>query len=114
MPLYLGYNKYNKLFWLTKLYNHNGRSRWFNQSFSNLLNCLEDILLTNNVLPISIYEAKKCKTVLGMSYKKTHACPNDCILYCKSYQNLNEYPTCRELMWENQKMVETKRPKPST
>lgn len=40
--------------------------------------------------------------VLGINYKKIHACSIDFILYLKGYENLNEFPTYRESRWKKQ------------
>lgn len=34
-----------------------------------------DMLLVNNEMPLSMYEAKKTLNALGMGYEKIHACP---------------------------------------
>jgi len=31
---------------------------------------------------------------MGMEYPKTHACPNDCILYRKEFETLTKWPKC--------------------
>ena len=42
---------------------------------------IESMLPEDNTLPKNHYEAKKILCVVGMEYRKTHVCPNDCILY---------------------------------
>ncbi|XP_006429639.2 uncharacterized protein LOC102623946 isoform X2 [Citrus sinensis] len=101
-PLYPGCSKYTKLSGLLKLYNVKGRYGWSDKSFSELLICLQDIFPEDNLLPLSIYEAKKTMSVLGVQYEKIHACPNDCILYRKNYENLVECPSCGQSRWKNQ------------
>ena len=32
---------------------------------------------------------------LGLSYNKIHACPNDCMLYRKEYENYTECHVCK-------------------
>ncbi|KAL6286413.1 hypothetical protein ACE6H2_010803 [Prunus campanulata] len=41
-----------------------------------------------------MYEAKKTLCALGLSYEKINACPNDCILYRKEYEDSTNCPTC--------------------
>lgn len=101
-PLYPSCTKYTKLSGLLKLYNVKGRYGWSDKSFSELLICLQDIFPEENLLPLSIYEAKKTMSVLGVQYEKIHACPNDCILYRKNYENLVECPSCGQSRWKNQ------------
>src|SRR5262249_19427451 len=103
--LYDECTKFTKLSALVRLFNlkaANGRS---NKSFNDLLQLLGDMLLENNVLPISMYEAKKNLSSLEIDYEKIHACPNDCILYRKEYQNRNDCPNCGVLRWKLRKEV---------
>ena len=79
-PLYPSCIKFTKLSALVKLYNVKARYGWSDKSFSDLLQILVDMLLVNNEMPLSMYEAKKTLNALGMEYKKINACPNDCIL----------------------------------
>jgi len=53
------------------------------------------MLLEENTLPNRNYEAKKIISPMVMKYKKTHACPNDCILYRKDFELLKSYLRCR-------------------
>ncbi|KAK9212492.1 hypothetical protein WN943_001874 [Citrus x changshan-huyou] len=99
-PLYPGSNKFTKLSSLVKLYNIKGRYGWSNSSFSDLFSALSDMLPEGNDLPVSMYEAKKTMSALGLEYIKIHACPNDCILYRKEYESLSNCPTCGESRWK--------------
>ncbi|KAK9204212.1 hypothetical protein WN943_014470 [Citrus x changshan-huyou] len=99
-PLYPGSNKFTKLSALVKLYNIKGRYGWSDSSFSDLLSALSDMLSEGNDLHVSMYEAKKTMSALGLEYIKIHACPNDCILYRKEYESLSNCPTCGESRWK--------------
>jgi hypothetical protein len=56
---------------------------------------VKKMLLKDNELPASTYEAKKIVYPLGLEVPKIHACPNDYILYCgEEYENLNACPVC--------------------
>ncbi|CAL2276859.1 unnamed protein product [Prunus armeniaca] len=50
-----------------------------------------------------MYEARKTFCALGLSYEKTHACPNDCILYRKEYEHSTHCPTCGISRWKEGK-----------
>ena len=43
---------------------------------------------------MATYEAKKVVCPLGLEAQKTHACPNDSILYRGEYENLDSCPVC--------------------
>jgi hypothetical protein len=47
-----------------------------------------------NKLPITTYAAKQVICPLGLEIQKIHACPNDYIIYCGEYKNLNAFPVC--------------------
>ncbi|KAL9667146.1 hypothetical protein QQ045_001495 [Rhodiola kirilowii] len=53
------------------------------------------MLPEGNTLPNRTYKAKKVMCSMGIEYKKTHACPNDCILYSNAHTDLTEYPVCK-------------------
>ncbi|KAL6326328.1 hypothetical protein AAG906_005522 [Vitis piasezkii] len=84
-PLYPGCMKYTKLSALVKLYN---------------LKTHYDMLPLNNEMSLSMYEAKKTSSALGMEYQKIHACPNDCILYRNQYKDTITCPTCGKSRWK--------------
>ncbi|BBN70421.1 transposable element gene [Prunus dulcis] len=62
-----------------------------------------DLLPEGNTIPTSMYEAKKTLCALGLSYEKMHACPNDCILYRKEYEDSTNCPTCGISRWKEGK-----------
>ena len=45
-------------------------------------------------MPTNHYEAKKILCTMGMKYRKIHACPTDCILYRKEFEQLHKCPRC--------------------
>ncbi|XP_073120199.1 uncharacterized protein [Henckelia pumila] len=58
------------------------------------------MLPDHNELPLSYYDAKKSFSALGMNYVKIHACPNDCILYRKEFEDLSNCPICGMSRWK--------------
>ena len=58
-------------------------------TFTEFLEAFEDMLPDGNVMPKSAYYAKKLINPLGLGYTKIDACPNDCVLYRKEYENLD-------------------------
>lgn len=50
----------------------------------------------NNTLLKCSYDAKKILCLIGLDCVKILACLNDYILYRKEYENLKEFPRCRE------------------
>ena len=70
------------------------------KGFEKLLKILKKKLPKDNELPDSTYAAKKVVCSLGLEVQKIHACPNDCILYCGAYKDLNTCPVCGALRYK--------------
>ena len=92
--IYPGCTRFTKLSALLRLYNLKAKHGWSDKSFSELLSLLGELLPKDNEMPSSFYEAKKTLCSLGMPYEKIHACPNDCILYRKKFENEVSCPVC--------------------
>ncbi|XP_019178174.1 PREDICTED: uncharacterized protein LOC109173401 [Ipomoea nil] len=99
-PLYAGCTTFTKLSAVVKLYNLKVKYSWSDASFTDLLDLFAKMLPTDNVLPSSLYEAKRSLVALGMDYEKIHVCPNDCILYWKENANCTNCPTCGTSRWK--------------
>src|SRR3954467_5861511 len=70
------------------------------KGFEKLLKILKKKLPKDNELPDSTYAAKKVVCPLELEVEKIHACPNDCILYCGAYKDLNACPVCGALRYK--------------
>ncbi|XP_073153400.1 uncharacterized protein [Henckelia pumila] len=99
-PLYPGCSKFTRLSAVVKLFNLKAKYSWSDKSCTDLLNLLGEMLPDDNELPLSFYDAKKSLCALGITYEKIHACPNDCILYRKEYEDMNSCPTCGMSRWK--------------
>lgn len=102
-PLYDGCKNFTKLSFLVTLFNLKAKSGWTISSFTELLKILRSAFPEDNKVVKSFYEAKKILSTLGMKYEKIHACPNDCILYRKEFEDLDECPVCNESRWKKGK-----------
>ncbi|KAA0043012.1 transposase [Cucumis melo var. makuwa] len=102
-PLFPGCKRFTKLSALVRLYNLKVRFGWSNASFSKLLATISELLPENNKMLISMYEAKKTLTALGLSYQKIDACPNDCCLYRKDLADISRCPKCNISRWKTSK-----------
>ena len=99
-PLYTGCIGFTNLSVLVRLYNFKTKYGWSDASFNELLSFWGDVLPKGNLMPTSIYEAKKTLCALGMQYEKIHACPNDCILYRNANKDVDVCPNCSESRWK--------------
>ena len=52
------------------------------------------MLQEGNTLSNRNYKAKKIVCLMGMEYRKIHACPNDCILYQNDFELLKSCLRC--------------------
>lgn len=102
-PLFNGCKTFTKLSFLVKLFHLKASGGWTNSSFTGLLETLVKAFPKGNKVPSSMYEAKKTLSTLGMKYEKIHSCVNDCILYRKQYEELDECPVCKESRWKKGK-----------
>ncbi|XP_074574068.1 uncharacterized protein LOC141830561 [Curcuma longa] len=108
-PLYPGCTKFTKLSAIVQLYNLKAKYSWSDNSFTDLLILFGEMLPASNELPLSLYDAKKSLCAMGMTYKKIHACPNDCVLYWKEYEDFIDCPTCGMSRWKlakNSRIIE--------
>ncbi|KAL2922688.1 Cadherin EGF LAG seven-pass G-type receptor 1 [Bienertia sinuspersici] len=88
-----------KLAYIVKLLHMKVLYNWCDSSSDSLLKFERQAWGIN--IPDSYYEAKKLIKDLGLDYLKIDAFENDCILYWKENENLNECPTCGLLRWKN-------------
>jgi len=94
-PLYPGCKKSLTLFSVVlSLVNVKARYGWSDKSFTLLLNVVQGMLLEENTLPKSYYEAKKILCPMGMEYQKIHACLNDCILCRDEFEEMHKCRRC--------------------
>jgi len=76
------------------LVNVKAKYGWSDKSFSSLLQIVPDMLIEENTLPKSYYQANKILCPMGIEYQKIHACPNDCILYRHEFEEMHKCPWC--------------------
>ncbi|XP_054821343.1 uncharacterized protein LOC129320126 [Prosopis cineraria] len=93
-PLYEGCIEFTLLSAVLELYNLKETSGWSDTSFSSLLSLIKLMLSKNNKLPGRLYDAKKVLRIVSLSYKKMHACLNNCILFRNEYEELTHCPKC--------------------
>eukprot|EP00268_Persea_americana_P019667 TRINITY_DN2010_c0_g2_i4.p1 TRINITY_DN2010_c0_g2~~TRINITY_DN2010_c0_g2_i4.p1 ORF type:complete len:465 (-),score=57.82 TRINITY_DN2010_c0_g2_i4:857-2251(-) len=103
IELYPGSTKFSKLSFLVRLFHLKCLNGWSNKSFDMLLELLKEALPVGEMLPKNHYESKKILRDLGLHYIKIDACPNDCMLYWKEYENTNECTICGESRWKSMK-----------
>ncbi|XP_021750185.1 uncharacterized protein LOC110715784 isoform X2 [Chenopodium quinoa] len=107
-PLYLGCKKYTRLSAILRLYNLKAGHGLTDNSFTEILDLIKDMLPNDNVLPRRTYEAKKMLCSMGLPYEKIHACPNDCVLYQNDLDSLKNCPVCNVSRYKEKEGVHDK------
>jgi len=80
-PLYHGCDHTTKMNFLVESFNWKSKHVLSDACYGDFLEFIKDLLPEENLVPLTVNNAKKTLSVLGMDYEKIHACPNDCILY---------------------------------
>ncbi|KAK3227327.1 hypothetical protein Dsin_007189 [Dipteronia sinensis] len=87
IPLYPGCTKYTRMSATIALFKHKATHGLSDNSFDELLQIIRDILPQENTLPDSLYSCKKLLKMFDLGYQKIHACPKDCCLFRKEFEN---------------------------
>jgi len=78
--LYVSSTMFTRLSTVLRQININMTNGWMDKSFTKLLVLLNERLLDGNTLHTCNYDDKKILCLIGMEYKRIHACPNDFII----------------------------------
>ncbi|XP_074283770.1 uncharacterized protein LOC141608307 [Silene latifolia] len=97
--LFPGCKKFSKLSFVIRLFLYKILHGISNVTFNNLLQLLRD-MVPEAKIPGNFTEAKKIVRDLGLDYKKICACPNDCMLYWKEFENAEECYKCHASKWK--------------
>lgn len=108
-PLYPSCMKYTKMSALVVLFKHKITNGLSDKGFGEILTILCDMLPGDNTLPNSMYTAKKMLRTFGLGYDKIHACVNDCCLFRKDKDNMDECPKCGSSRWKVDERTEKTR-----
>jgi hypothetical protein len=98
--LYSNCEGFSKLSFIVELYQLKCLNGWSDTSLDSLLKLLKNVLPKGNIVPESIYEARKVIRGLGLNYVKIDTCINDCILYRNEYAKEKQCPVCGESRWK--------------
>lgn len=94
--VYPGCKKYTLLKFVITMFHLKVSGKWTNKSFDMLMGVLLELLPEGNLVPKSIYEAKKFLRDLGLGYETIHACQHDGALFWKDNSTLEQCPVCGE------------------
>ena len=92
-PLYSGCCLDNTLLdFVVKMIEQKVEEKWSNKSFNNVMQIQRALLLDSNLVPDSIYTAKKILHDLGLGCEHIDACQNDCTLFWNENIDLDKCP----------------------
>jgi hypothetical protein len=91
---------YTRFSFVVKLLHIKSFYRISNVAFSVILKLLS-LAFPQCCVPASYKEAKKLIKVLGLGYESIHVCPNNCVLFQKDYEKINECPVCGASRWKD-------------
>ncbi|RYQ90476.1 hypothetical protein Ahy_B09g096558 [Arachis hypogaea] len=98
--LYPGCSKFSKLSFLVRLYHIKSMCGVSDKAFRKILELLAEAF-EHARIPSTVHDAKKVIRKLGLAYKKIDACPNDCMLYQGSDEELTKYKRCGTSRWKH-------------
>jgi len=110
-PLFPEGSSMSLLYFIAKLMHIKVINKWTNTSFDQLLDFIKDAFPMAKNIPQSHYEAKKKLRNIGLGYDQIHACVNDCFLFWKDDDKLNNCPVCNESRWVDENKKGEKVPK---
>ncbi|XP_022003765.1 uncharacterized protein LOC110901234 [Helianthus annuus] len=94
--LYPGCTKYSSIDFLAKLLNIKDTYHLQNEAVDRILSLLRESMLEGNKIPPSYYVAKKTFKKFGLAYEMIDVCTNDCALFWKENESLQNCPVCNE------------------
>ncbi|KAL4287361.1 hypothetical protein AHAS_Ahas19G0178500 [Arachis hypogaea] len=97
--LYPGCSKFPKLSFLVSLYHIKSMCGVSNKAFEMILELLVHAF-EHARIPSTMHHAKRIIRKLGITYKMIDACPNDCMLYQGSDQELSKCKRCATSGWK--------------
>ncbi|XP_021979379.1 uncharacterized protein LOC110875489 [Helianthus annuus] len=106
--LYPGCTKYSSIDFLAKLMNIKDMYHLPNEAVDRILSLLQDSMPEGNKIPLSYYVAKKTFKKIGLAYEMIDVCTNDCALFWKENESLQNCPVCNESRWVDKDTKGTK------
>ncbi|XP_072064314.1 uncharacterized protein [Arachis hypogaea] len=97
--LFLGCSSFSKLSFLVRLYHIKCMCGVSNKAFGLILELLGDAF-EHAKIPKTFHDARRIVRKLSIEYKKIDACPNDCMLYQGSDQDLSRSKRCGASRWK--------------
>jgi hypothetical protein len=107
--LYASCTQFLRFSFVVKILHLKSYYRINNPAFSAQLKVLSEAFPESNCIPKSYEEAKKMLHTLGLGYVSIHVCPNNCMLFRKAYEKLDNCSVCQASRWKdfvNKKILE--------
>ncbi|XP_041004046.1 uncharacterized protein LOC121249404 [Juglans microcarpa x Juglans regia] len=108
-PLYPSCTKFSKLSFIVKLLHIKCVGGWTVKSFDMVIKLLK-AAFPDALFLDSYHEACRLERGLGFTYKKIHACPNDCVMFWKENADKDVCPKCNASRWVSRKSKQMRIP----
>ena len=93
-------SSHSRFSFLVRLLHNKSRYRISNTEFNAILKLLSSAF-PDSKLPSTYDDANKYLCELGLGYEEIHVCHNNCVLFRKTYANLDACPKCKQSKWED-------------
>ncbi|XP_074298303.1 uncharacterized protein LOC141629156 [Silene latifolia] len=97
--LFPGCKNFSKLSFVIRLFLYKTVHGISNVTFNDLLQLLRD-MVPEAKISVNFNEAKNIVRDLDLDYKKICACPKDCMLFWKEFENAEECVKCHASKWK--------------
>ncbi|KAG8364770.1 hypothetical protein BUALT_Bualt18G0033300 [Buddleja alternifolia] len=98
--LYPGCKKYSLLSFIVKLLHIKVRDKMIDKTINMNFELFKEVLPEDNLVPPSLYWARKLLSGIGLGYIKIEACKYDCALFWKENEQEEFCPICSEPRWK--------------
>ncbi|KAG8365793.1 hypothetical protein BUALT_Bualt17G0008800 [Buddleja alternifolia] len=98
--LYPGCKKYSLLSFIVKLLHIKVQNKMTDKTINMIFELFKEVLPEDNLVPPSLYWARKLLSGIGLGYIKIEACKYDCALFWKENEQEEFCSICNELRWK--------------
>ena len=93
-------SSHSRFSFLVRMLRIKSRYRINNTTFNAILKLLSSAF-PDSKLPSTYDDANKYLRELGLGYDEIHVCQNNCVLFRKTYANMDACPKCKQSRWED-------------
>ena len=99
--LYPGCKEATKVSFIVRLFQIKCMYGMSNACLRSILHLFSLVLPEGHCVPNTLEKVQSVVQELGLNYDKIHACENDCVLFWKETEKLDNCPVCGESRWKD-------------